>query len=449
VPPLLHILSFGNTGGTLHIIIIAVGSSGDVHPLLGLGRTFAKHGHRVSFCTSPVFAKVVERCGLRFLPFGTEEEYYAAINNPALWNPRTSLKTLWKAVAVRIRPLYDLLHAEVDNDTIMAAHPWAFGARFLQEKHGVPLVSLQISPSTFLSAKRPPLHKQFTIPLSLPYPVRAGLLWAFDRGVLDRICAPDINRLRAELGLPSVARIMGRWMHSPQGVLGLFPDWFAPPQTDWPSRVTLTGFPLFDEAEFRNVDAELEDFLAKGPAPVVFTPGSTLVDGLSYYTAADDALNALSCRGILLASQGTALPRLTPNILVRHYVPLSRLLPQARALVHHGGIGTASQAFAAGIPQLITPFAHDQFDNAARVERLGCGFQTDSHGSGPAMLESLKRLLEDEGIQQKCAIFRHRVEPSDSACMKALSAIDALAAEALGKNRTERTLEQQQGLATA
>jgi len=178
------------------------------------------------------------------LPFGTTEEYYAAINNPALWNPRTSLKTLWKAVAVRIRPLFDLLEAEVDKDTIMAAHPWAFGARLLQEKHGVPLVSLQISPSTFLSARKPPIHKQFTIPLFLPYSVRAALLWAFDRGVLDRICAPGINRLRLDLGLPPVKRIMGRWMHSPQGVLGLFPDWFAQPQTDWPPKVTLAGFPL-------------------------------------------------------------------------------------------------------------------------------------------------------------------------------------------------------------
>jgi rhamnosyltransferase subunit B len=433
----------------LHIIIIAVGSSGDVHPLLGLGRTFAKHGHRVSFCTSPAFAKVVERCGFRFLPFGTEEEYYAAVNNPALWNPRTSLKTLWKAVAARIRPLYDLLHAEVDNDTILAAHPWAFGARLLQEKHGVPLVSLQISPSTFLSAKKPPIHKQFTIPLSLPYPVRAGLLWAFDRGILDRICAPDINRLRAELGLPAVTRIMGRWMHSPQGVLGLFPDWFAPPQTDWPSRVTLTGFPLFDEADFRSVDTELEDFLAAGPAPVVFTPGSTLVDGLSYYTAAAGALNSLGRRGIFLASQSTTLPRLTPNILARSYVPLSRLLPRASALVHHGGIGTASQAFAAGIPQLITPFAHDQFDNASRVEHLGCGFQMKSHGSDSVILKSLRRLLEDERIQRNCAAFQQQVEPGESARTKALSAIEAVAVETLGKNRTERTLAQQQGLATA
>jgi rhamnosyltransferase subunit B len=350
---------------------------------------------------------------------------------------------------VRIRPLFDLLQAEVDNDTIMAAHPWAFGARLLHEKHGVPLVSLQISPSTFLSAKLPPVHKQFTIPMSLPYPVRAGLLWAFDRGVLDRICAPDINRLRSELGLPPVTRIMGRWMHSPQGVLGLFPDWFAPPQTDWPPEVTLTGFPLFDGADFRSIDTELEEFLTKGPAPVVFTPGSTLVDGLSYYRAAADAINALGCRGIFLASQATALPQLTPNILTRSYVPLSKLLPRTRALVHHGGIGTASHAFAAGIPQLITPFAHDQFDNAARVKRLGCGLQMDSHSNGEAMLASLKQLLEDQRIQQNCTAFRLRVDSGESACTKALSAIEAVAIRTLGKNRAEGVLERQHGVATA
>jgi rhamnosyltransferase subunit B len=431
----------------MHIIVIAVGSSGDVYPLLGLSRTFAKRGHRVSFCTSPAFAEVVERCGLRFLPFGTTEEYYAAINNPALWNPRTSLKTLWKAVAKRIRPLFDLLETEVDSDTIMAAHPWAFGARLLQEKHGVPLVSVQISPSTFLSARKPPIHKQFTIPMFLPYPVRAGLLWAFDRGVLDRICAPDINRERSELGLAPVKRIMGRWMHSPQGVLGLFPDWFASPQNDWPPKVTLTGFPLFDDADSRSIDEELENFLAEGPPPIVFTPGSTLVDGLSYYRTATTALNALGCRGIFLASQSTVLPQVTPNILVRSYVPLSKLLPRAKALVHHGGIGTASHAFAAGIPQLITPFAHDQFDNAARVESLGCGVKLDSHTGGRAILEALRELLPNERIQSNCTAFQSKVISGESACMNALSTIEIAAQESLDKKRGEGISGRQQELA--
>jgi rhamnosyltransferase subunit B len=42
-------------------------------------------------------------------------------------------------------------------------------------------------------------------------------------------------------------------------------------------------------------------------------------------------------------------------------------------VIHHGGIGTTAQCFAAGVPQLIMPMAHDQPDNAARVKRLGVG----------------------------------------------------------------------------
>jgi rhamnosyltransferase subunit B len=126
----------------------------------------------------------------------------------------------------------------------------AFGARFFQEKYGVPMVTLQVSPSTFLSAKRPPIHKQLRIPLFLPYPVRAGLLWAFERGTLATgYAAPTSTAcVRSSDFPPPVRRVMGRWRHSPQGVFGLFPDWFAPPQTDWPAGVELTGFPLFDEA---------------------------------------------------------------------------------------------------------------------------------------------------------------------------------------------------------
>lgn len=415
----------------MHIIVIAVGTAGDVHPLLGLSRTFMNQGHRVSFCTSPAFAGVVERCGFRFLPLGTEKEYRDTVNDPELWKPRTSLKVLWAGVAKTIRPLFDLMCAEVDSDTVIAGHPWAFGARFFQEKYGTPMVTLQVSPSTFLSAKQPPIHKQLTIPMFLPYPMRAGLLWALERGMLDQVCAPEINRLRHELGLPPVKRVMGRWMHSPQGVLGLFPEWFAPPQSDWPHAVQLTGFPLFDEASFHKPDSELEDFLSIEDPPIVFTPGSTLVNEAAYFHAAMQALDALGCRGVFLGGKTTTMPQKTAKILARSYVPLSRLLPRARALVHHGGIGTVSQAFAAGIPQLITPFAHDQFDNATRVERLACGIQSDKSGNAQTILSLLKRLLTDESIQRNCTAIRSKIEPGEISCRKALSALEVIAAEAL------------------
>jgi UDP:flavonoid glycosyltransferase YjiC (YdhE family) len=55
------------------------------------------------------------------------------------------------------------------------------------------------------------------------------------------------------------------------------------------------------------------------------------------------------------------------------YASFRQLLPHCSAIVHHGGVGTTSQAMAAGIPQVIRPLAFDQFDNAARVESLRCG----------------------------------------------------------------------------
>jgi rhamnosyltransferase subunit B len=415
----------------LHILIIAIGSAGDVHPFLGLARTFVKQGHRVSFCTSPAFAPVVERSGLRLLPLGTAEEYHAAMNDPALWDPRTSFKVLWKIMAGYIRPLFDILEAEVDPETVLVGSLWAFGARLMQEKYGVPYVSVQVSPSTFFSAKLPPVHKRFTIPSYFPYWLRASLLRAIDRHVIDRLCAPDLNRVRAILGLPPVTSVLGQWVHSPQGVLGLFPEWFAPPQTDWPKRVALTGFPLFDEGDFREVDTELEEFLAGGKAPVVFTPGSTMVDGMTFFKTAADVLCFLGQRGIFLAKEGEPLPPLPSTVLVRSYVPLSKLLPRARALVHHGGVGTMSQAFAAGIPQLAVPFAHDQFDNAERMRRLGCGLRLDAPVTGPTLLSSLRKLLEVESFQEKSAEMQLRVEPGEISCLKALSIIEAVGATAI------------------
>jgi rhamnosyltransferase subunit B len=39
-------------------------------------------------------------------------------------------------------------------------------------------------------------------------------------------------------------------------------------------------------------------------------------------------------------------------------------------------------ALAAGIPQLIAPFAYDQFDNAARIDRMGAGRRVSARSAG-------------------------------------------------------------------
>jgi rhamnosyltransferase subunit B len=78
------------------------------------------------------------------------------------------------------------------------------------------------------------------------------------------------------------------------------------------------------------------------------------------------------------------------------------VLPRAAVLVHHGGIGTAAQALAAGIPQLVVPSAHDQPDNAVRIRRLGVGdFLLPRAYRTAAVIERVAALTRS-GVRENC-----------------------------------------------
>jgi rhamnosyltransferase subunit B len=125
------------------------------------------------------------------------------------------------------------------------------------------------------------------------------------------------------------------------------------------------------------LNTELAAFLSAGPAPVVFTLGSSAVfDARPFYTESLQAVQEMELRAVLLIGRDArnALQGKVPDtVFVAEYTPYSELLPRAAVTVHQGGIGTTAQALRAGRPMIVMPFSHDQPDNARRVERLGVG----------------------------------------------------------------------------
>jgi len=95
---------------------------------------------------------------------------------------------------------------------------------------------------------------------------------------------------------------------------------------------------------------------------------------------------------------------LPAGVLWQSHVPLRGLLARAAAIVHHGGVGTTAEAMRAGLPQVLVPFAHDQFDNAARVEALGVGRSIGAaRASGPILASALAALLSSRPVAERCA----------------------------------------------
>jgi UDP:flavonoid glycosyltransferase YjiC (YdhE family) len=208
--------------------------------------------------------------------------------------------------------------------------------------------------------------------------------------------------------------------HSPDLVLGLFPGILAEPQPDWPANVRITGRIPFDSGHGKSLSPELEQFLAEGPAPIVFTLGTSAVMAAGdFYEQSIHAVQQLGVRGVMLAG-GEGVKwlsgKLSKNVLIVDAAPHSKLFPKASAIVQQCGIGTLGQALAAGCPILAVPFAHDQPDNAYRIERLGVArVLYPPQYRSQRVAQELSRLLEQGEYKRAASEVATKVRAEDGA----------------------------------
>src|SRR5512145_2637935 len=124
-----------------HFIITALGSYGDVHPMIGLGTALSAHGHRVQIITNPYFEDLVAQAGLEFLPIGTREDYIRFTQHPDLWHPIRGPQLVLKHACVELlRPVYRLLTEHMSpGPTVFCAHALDLASRVAGEKSGIPV----------------------------------------------------------------------------------------------------------------------------------------------------------------------------------------------------------------------------------------------------------------------------------------------------------------------
>lgn len=411
----------------MHYVFTTFGSAGDTFPFIGLAVELQRRGHDVTFLAGDYFRDAVERAGLPYELLGTREEFLATIQHPDLWTPRKAFPHLFRHLGPMLRKQYELIarhhHA---RPTAVVANTLSFGAVVAQEKLGLPVVSVHLQPAVLWSNVNPPKMPGLFGPRWL----KCLQFWLAERFIIDATVCPFLNGWRKELGLPPVQRIV-RWWHSRTGVVCLFPEWYASQQPDWPARSTLVDFPLWDDPA-EGLSPEIEAFLTKGP-PIVFTPGSANIHAAAFFRAAVDACLRLKRPGMLLTRFAEQIPANLPsNVIHVPFVPFTAFLARVAAVVHHGGIGTAAQAMAAGVPQLIMPLAHDQFDNANRLRHLNLGDSLlPTQFTGERVAKKLTELLHSPKSQTACAAVKVRLSKRDG-LTRAADNVERIVVESAG-----------------
>jgi rhamnosyltransferase subunit B len=386
----------------MRVLIITLGSLGDLLPFLAIAQALRARGHQVSMGASSRFEPHVRSLGFDFSSLSASEHVQRPPEDSRHWDLNRTWILGWERVmAPAMRPTYEFIRVETQHhdSCVVLAHWAAFGARLAHEKLDVPLCTVYLSPEALnpcdTSGTLAPRWRNFSE---------------------DEVFGPLLNAYRRELDLRPVDRICSHWVHSPQQGLALFPDSFCARQPYWPERITTTGFVPFDEPLTATEAPQLAAFLDSGTPPVVFTPGTGMSQAGHFFRQSLAACEAIGARALLLTPYPAQVPAsLPPWALHVDYVPLRSILQRVSALVYHGGIGTCAQAMRAGVPQLLAPMVVDQFDNAQRIEALGLGVSvpmSDYHQR--VVTEKLGHLLNVDAVRQACSGFAARLAADDS-----------------------------------
>ncbi|HEY4002442.1 MAG TPA: condensation domain-containing protein [Candidatus Xenobia bacterium] len=345
----------------MRVVLPVRGSWGDVCPVVRVGQALRQRRHEVVVVAQTPYRSRVEAAGLAFEPMPGDFEAYTA-DEPLLIEPH-GVAEFWRRHVLPTLVSETRLLARLAPDLLVLQPVFDVGGRLAAELHRIRTSWVFISPSMFTGA-----------------PVRLGLF---------QNLAADLNAVRCRLALPALEDFRP-WVTWPGHVAGLWPTWFAPDLTGGP---TPLGFPPQPNGP---CEAERRLVLITG------STGRFLPDRL--YQVAISACARLERQVLVLSSGLRSLP---PGVEVIGFRPHAEVMPQALAVVHHGGVGTLAAALAFGVPQVVLAAGADRPDNGARLEALGVArCLAPPHWTEEHVTAALHDVLTSPEVAERCGHYR-------------------------------------------
>ena len=394
------------------IIIAAPPITGELSPLLELGRGLAGRGHQITVVTGSRFRAVAEDAGLGFTPvtgaadfddrlLGEDPKRAGLAPGPEMLN-YDWIHSFVNPLPGQHAVLQELLARDPDQYLIcnvlwLGAFPAALGAPGLRPRRWVAVtatpLALSSDDTTFFG----------------PVPAGPGE----DQKAANRAANAQFAMAMqpAQDHLDGVLRSLGATQPCPGFVDGIYtvPDALAAltvpgfefERGDAPGSVHLVGaLPGRSGSGWRPPAwwAELD-----GSRPVVVVTQGTLANrDLSQLV--EPALAGLAHLDVTVVAAlgrepGALSVPVPPNAHVAEFIPFDVLLPRASAYITNGGFGGTQQAIAAGVPVIVAGLTEDKPAVAARVAYHELGINLHTGTPAPEDLAiATETVLKDTGM---------------------------------------------------
>lgn len=339
-------------------LAVVLGSEGDVSPFIVLGRRLAERGHKMMIAGFQEFAARVEADGIDYIAVpGSCEQLMRRLLGDV-----ESVADAVRGVREMLgNPgIFDALEGVMRDVDVVMYNQFGEVARLLSAAAGVPCVRVQVYPSD-------PCRSY-----SLVDPRRHDGTWR----------APVIHRLSNLMMVWAMAPVMSAWRRRlglsrrsvPRRVRTIyqFSPSLNPPDPAWGSNVHVTGEWIDNSSASERLDAQVENFLGRGDAPLLVTFGSVVSSRLPQArTWIEEILLERKLRAIIVDPSRPNGER--NGIIGVARVPYGAVLPQCRGMICHGSLGATGAGARAGVPCLVIAFGGDQHFHAQTVFRNGAG----------------------------------------------------------------------------
>ncbi|CAM4793077.1 unnamed protein product [Rotaria magnacalcarata] len=382
----------------LAIVILIVGTRGDVQPFIALGQALRVIGHRVRLATHETFRSFVRGNGLEFYPLAGDPADLMSfmVKNAGIIPSLSSI--IEGDVGKRRRSVADILDSTwkaciADDDETNApftaeaiiANPPSFGHIHCAEKLEIPLHIMFTMPWSPTAAFPHPLAN---IESSIgpknkinlySYDVIEMLTWTGLRDIVNNFRTQTLGLGELHTRQATNALIDERVPHT----YCWSPSLVAKPK-DWGPHIDVAGFFFLDlGTTYTNPPKDLLEFLGinnvgdhadrQVSQPIYVGFGS--ITGHDSRRILQIVIAAIRITGYraLLSGLATDADQLPPSILKIGNVPHDWLFQYVSAVCHHGGAGTTAAGLRVGKPTIIVPFFGDQFFWGSEVAKSGAG----------------------------------------------------------------------------
>jgi sterol 3beta-glucosyltransferase len=410
----------------MRIAILAIGTRGDVQPLVALGVGLQETGrHEVCLVAPDDFEALARSQGLSFLPL--DMNVHGMLDTKAMRafiEPGGNIIVgMWRLLRM-MRPMLDRL---MENAWLACRKAEAIvfstlglGAYHIAEALGVPC---------YWAMPFPAFSRTRTFP-SIAFPsLRLGgvynlLTYVLIEQFLQQLTGRLFNRWRRErFNLSSLS--LFKWPYSqlrgrPVPMLYSFSPILVPKPLDWGESVHITGYWFVNHPPDWQPPVSLKRFLESGPPPVYVGFGSLPQRNPQHVTRmVVEALQRAGQRGVIATGwgglNGSGFSHLPDDVFAVESIPHDWLFPRMAAVVHHGGSGTTGAGLRAGVPSVLLPHTGDQPLWAQRVAELGVGPRPIRRPQLTAerLAAAVAHAVTDKEMRARAATLGERIRAED------------------------------------